>query len=148
MLLSQQELCCIKDLQVHAMIFGSIPSQTQRSRLQIWTLPFCPWFYPLCPFLLPVCNPYLPSSHSRHPWGWGQVKAFPPHPHEGLKFCVQFQLSEADPLLLMALRGLRDMEPLFFQRTAKRKTVGDGQPGCWFIIKKKNQTNIWINFDT
>lgn len=30
---------------------------------------------------------------------------------------AQFQLSEADPLLVMALRGLRDTEPLFFQRT-------------------------------
>ena len=28
---------------------------------------------------------------------------------------AQFQLSEADPLLVMALRGLRDTEPLFFQ---------------------------------
>ena len=40
---------------------------------------------------------------------------------EGLRPGVQFQLSEADPLLLMALRGLRDTEPLFFQRTEKGK---------------------------
>lgn len=36
---------------------------------------------------------------------------------------VQFQLSEADPLLVMALMGLRDTEPLFFQRTAKGDTA-------------------------
>ena len=44
-----------------------------------------------------------------------QVKVTPPPtPHSG---AVQFQLSEEDPLLLIALRGLRETEPLFFQRT-------------------------------
>lgn len=34
---------------------------------------------------------------------------------------VQFKLSEDDPLLVMPLMGLRDTEPLFFQRTVKEK---------------------------
>lgn len=38
-----------------------------------------------------------------------------------VKSVPQFQLSESDPVLLMALNGLRDTEPLFFQRTRKEK---------------------------
>lgn len=55
----------------------------------------------------------------------------PTHPHAGSKLRAQFQLSEAEPLLLMFLRGLRDMEPLFFQRTAETETVGDVKTGRW-----------------
>lgn len=54
---SQQECRCIKDLQVHAMIFGYIPSKT--SRLQIWTPPFSPGFIP---FVLFCCQSVIPLS--------------------------------------------------------------------------------------
>lgn len=40
-------------------------------------------------------------------------------PPQRVRATVQFQLAEEDPLLLMALRGLRDTEPLFFQRTTQ-----------------------------
>lgn len=80
-----------------------------------------PHFNPPLSVLL-SCNPSLvPSVLSSLRLSSGECVSPPPTRVGRVKAGVQFQLSEADPLLLMALRGLRDTEPLFFQRTEKGK---------------------------
>lgn len=110
--------CCVKKRQkpyAHWLWQHSL-SQAESSHVQVWTFPTS---LPFVLFLL-TCNqsPALPSVRSSlmllssgecGPRVW-RVKAG-----------VQFHLSEADPLLLMPLRGLRDTEVLFFQRTEKTK---------------------------
>lgn len=74
-------------------------------------------FHPLCPSFYLAISPSLSSfTAATHEvvirLMWSHV--------EVLQRGFQFQVSEADPLLVMALRGLRDTEPLFFQRTFPR----------------------------
>lgn len=115
---STDNFSALKTLKSVRSLITATSSHKQSPRyVQIWTFPTSR-FRPLCPSICLVNHSHTPVSAvilevCR------QVNVVPRL--KGLKPGVQFQLSEADPLLLMALRGLRDTEPLFFQRTEKGK---------------------------